>query len=202
MIALGIDQAARSGWGIAVGRNVVRSGVATTHAERKAVVELAREMAGGDMRQVLVMFEDHSGMPLNRLTRDDRNTPRKGRQAAPQRNTGTVLGMGESRGWWVTLLDDVGHPRALRDKVEPRVWRAKMGIRGSDTDDLKREACAWATRHMLREVTDIDEGDGVCIAAFAGIDGIQRNEKRKADARTDARDKRGVKKQLELGGAG
>lgn len=199
MIALGIDQAARSGWGIASGRNVVRSGVATTHAERKAVVELARELAGGDMKQVLVMFEDHSGMPLNRLTRDDKNTPRKGRQAAPQRNTATVLGMGAARGRWEAVLDDVGHPKTLRDDVEPRVWRAKMGIRGTDTDALKREACAWATRHMMREVTDVDEGDGVCIAAFGGIDGIQRNEARKATARTEARDKRGVKKQLEIG---
>lgn len=199
MIALGIDQANRSGWGIGVDRNVVRSGVANTHAERKAVVELAREMAGGDMKQVLVMFEDHSKMPLGRLTHADRNTPRKGRQAAPQRNTATILGMGAARGRWEAVLDDAGHPKALRDDVEPRVWRAKMGIRGADTDALKREACAWATRHTMREVTDIDEGDGVCITAFAAIDGIQRNEARKATARTEARDKRGVKKQLELG---
>jgi hypothetical protein len=199
MIVLGIDQAARSGWGIAPGRSVTRSGVATTHAERKAVVELARELAGGDMRQVLVMLEDHSAMPLGRLTHADRNTPRKGRQAAPQRNTATILGMGAARGWWEALLDDAGHPKSLRDSVEPRVWRAKMGIRGADTDALKLAACRWASTHMLREVTDIDEGDAVCITAFAAIDGIQRNEARKAKARTEARDKRGVRKQLELG---
>lgn len=198
MIALGIDQASRSGWGISVNRQVVRSGVATTHAERKAVLQLAAELAGGRMADVLVMFEDHSAMPLGRLTHADRDTPRKGRQAAPQRNTATILGMGAARGRWEELLDQAGHPKALRDDVEPRVWRAKLGIRGSDTDALKREACAWASRHMLRDITDIDEGDGVCIAAFAGIDGIQRRDARLAAARTDARGKRQADKQLEL----
>ncbi len=199
MIALGIDQASRSGWGISVNRQVVRSGVATTHTQRVEVVRLALELAGGDPKELLVMFEDHGGMPLTRLTRHDRNTPRKGRQAAPQRNTASIIGMGVPRGWWDTLLWDVGHPYALRDEVEPRVWRAKLGIRGADTDALKREACAWATRHMLREITDIDEGDGVCIAAFAGIDGIARRDARLAAARTDARGKRQAGKQLELG---
>lgn len=199
MIALGIDQAARSGWGISVGRSVVRSGVASTHAERKAVVELARELAGGDLKQVLVMFEDHSGMPLGRLTHADRTTPRKGRQAAPQRNTATILGMGAARGRWEAVLDDVGHPKSLRDDVEPRVWRAKLGVQGKDSDALKLAACRWATAHMLKEITDTDESEGVCLAAFAGIDGVARNEARKAQARTEARDKRGQRKQLELG---
>jgi hypothetical protein len=202
MIGLGIDQATRSGWGIAVNRQVVRSGVASTHAERKAVVELARELAGGDMRQVLVMLEDHSGMPLGRLTHADRNTPRKGRQAAPQRNTATILGMGAARGRWEAVLDDAGHPKALRDEVEPRTWRGKLGITGRDTDDLKASAAALASAHMLKQVTDLDEAEGICIALFAGIDGIARNEARKASARTEARDKRGVKKQLALGGVG
>lgn len=198
MIALGIDQASRSGWGISVGRKVIVSGVAANHAERVAVVARALELAGSDVKQVLVMFEDHSAMPLGRLTHNDRNTPRKGRQAAPQRNTATILGMGAARGRWEELLDHVGHPKALRDDVEPRTWRAKLGIRGADTDALKREACKWATVELGREVTDIDEGDGVCIAAFAGIDGLQRREQRLAAARTEARDKRGQHKQLEM----
>lgn len=199
MIALGIDQASRSGWGICVGRVVVRSGVATTHADRKAVVELARELAGGDMKQVLVMLEDHSGMPLGRLTHSDRNTPRKGRQAAPQRNTATILGMGAARGRWEAVLDDAGHPKSLRDDVEPRTWRGKLGITGRDTDALKAAAAALASAHMHQQVTDTDEAEGICIAMFAGVDGIARNEFRKASARTEARDKRGLGKQLELG---
>lgn len=200
MIALGIDQANRSGWGISVGRKVVESGVATTHAERKAVVARAMALAGGPS-SLLVMFEDHSAMPLGRLTRDDRNTARKGRQAAPQRNTATILGMGAARGRWEALLDDWAHPKTLRDDVEPRVWRAKLGIRGGDTDALKRAACEWSTRELGRLVDDVDEGDGVCIAAFAGIDGVARRDARLAADRTKARDKRGQVKQLELGGA-
>lgn len=194
MIALGIDQAARSGWGIAVNRTVVRSGVASTHAERKAVVELVRELAGGDMRQVLVMLEDHSGFLFAKGT--------KGRQGAPTRNTATILGMGAARGRWEACLDDAGHPKTLRDDVEPRTWRSKLGITGRDTDALKASAAALASAHMHQLVTDLDEAEGICIALFAGIDGMARNEARKATARAEARDKRGVKKQLALGDVG
>jgi hypothetical protein len=198
MIALGIDQAARSGWGIGVERQVVHSGVASTHAERKAVVGLARDLVGGDMRQLLVMFECHSRMPIGRLTRADRNTPRQGRQGAPERNTATILGMGAARGRWEAVLDELGHPKSLRDEVEPRVWRAKLGIAGRDTEALKQAACRWASAHCGRVITDIDEGDGSCITAFASIDGIARNEARKAAQRTDARGKRNERRQLDL----
>jgi hypothetical protein len=215
VIALGVDQAARSGWGIGRDRQVLHSGVATTHAERKAVAHLALELAGGDVKQLLVVFEDHSGMPLGRLTHADRNTPRKGRQAAPQRNTATILGMGAARGRWEAVLDELGHPKTLRDDVEPRVWRAKLGIRpmtpdqlqawctlhgvrAQDADPWKAAACVWASAHRGCAISDPDEGDGGCITAFASIDGLQRNDARKTAARVTARGKRSAKKQLEL----
>lgn len=191
MITLGIDQGRRSGWGIAVGRTIVASGVATTAAQRTAVLELVRTRNGGTLAGVLVMFEDHGGMPLNRLTRDDHTTERRGpRQGAPERSTDSIITLGEPRGRWKEQLELLGHPQALLDKVKPHVWRAKLGIRGRGTAELKRDACRVASMTIGVPIDDHDHAEGVCIAMFAALDGVMRLEVRKAKARATARDAR------------
>jgi hypothetical protein len=188
MIAIGIDQAGRSGWGIAQGRTVVAHGVATTWRERLAVLEAARGLNNGTLRGVLVMFEDHSGMPLGRLTRDDHRTERRGRAGAPERSTASILGQGSNKGRWLEQLDMLGHPHAARDKVKPHVWRGKLGIsnRGG-ADSGKLEACRIASAAVGMAITDHDEAEGICLAMFAALDGVMRFEVRKAEARTARR---------------
>jgi hypothetical protein len=196
---LGLDQARRTGWGIALERQVRESGVATTHEERLSVLERARELAGGDMRRVFVLFEDHSGMPLTRLTRADRDTRRGGRHGAPGRSTASILGLGAQKGRWEELLDMLGHPQALRDDVEPRTWRARvLGTVGGTSETLKAIAGQWASAHLGRVVEDLDEAEGVCITAFAAQDGLARLGQRRAKQRLYARGKRNERRQLEL----
>lgn len=199
VITIGIDQGARSGWGIAVGRTVVASGVATTAAQRRAVLELARDRKGGSLRGVLVMFEDHSGMPLQRLTRDDHRTERRGRAGAPERSTASILGQGSNKGRWLEQLDLLGHPKALRDKIKPHVWRAKLGITGKiGTARAKRAACDIASAATGMRIDDHDQAEGVCLALFAAIDGVMRLELRKAHARATAKGSRQRDSQGEL----
>lgn len=176
MIVIGIDQAERSGWGIAQGRHVIEHGVAWTHPMRRAVLERASELNGGTLRGVLVMFEDHAGMPLSRLTSFDRTTERHGRPGAPERTTGSILGQGASKGRWLELLDMLGHPKALRDKVKPHVWRNKLGISCRRTDAAKLGACQVASAAVNAMITDHDEAEGIAITLYAAIEGAMRAE--------------------------
>jgi hypothetical protein len=199
MIAIGIDQAGRSGWGIAHGRSVVAHGVASTWRERLAVLEAARDLNGGTFKGVLVMFEDHSGMPLGRLTRDDHTTQRRGRAGAPERSTASILGQGSNKGRWLEQLDMLGHPQAARDKVKPHVWRGKLGIssRGGG-DAAKRDACRIASAAVGMAITDHDEAEGIAITMFAALDGVMRFELRKAEARAARRGAVQLAKQTDL----
>lgn len=197
-VVIGIDQGARSGWGIAHGRSVVAHGVATTWRHRLAVLEQARALNGGTLRGVLVMFEDHSGIPLGRLTRDDHTTQRRGRSGAPERSTASILGQGSNKGRWLERLDELGHPQAARDRVKPHVWRAKLGITGRGTDRLKLEACRFATAAVGEEITDHDQADGIGLTLFAALDGVMRFELRKAEARNARRGAVQLAKQTDL----
>lgn len=203
-VSIGIDQGGRSGWGIASGRTVIASGVATTHAQRLAVLELARARNGGTLKGVIVMFEDHGGMPLGRLTRDDHRTERRGpRRGAPERSTDSILGQGSNKGRWLECLDMLEHPKALRDKIKPHVWRAKLGIVGKlDTAHAKLAACQIASAAVGTRIDDHDQAEGVCLTLVAAIDGVARLEKRRAESRASARAGRQRARQGELfGGA-
>lgn len=197
MIALGVDQGVRSGWGMSDRRIIVASGVATDHAERLAVLELVRARNGGTLRGVLVMFEDHSGIPLTRLTRSDFTTQRKsGRMGAPERSTASILGQGASKGRWLELLDMLEHPKALRGSVKPHVWRNALGVRGTvGTEEAKRAACVLASGFVGFAVEDHDRAEGILIATYAGVHGLLAEEARKAAARTGARGKRQASRQ-------
>lgn len=204
MIALGVDQGVRSGWAVSEGRSIVASGVATDHAERLAVLELVKARNGGTLRGVLVMFEDHSGIPLQRLTRSDFTTQRQsGRLGAPERSTASILGQGASKGRWLELLDMLEQPKALRGSVKPHVWRNALGVRGTvGTDAAKRAACVLASGFVGFVVDDHDHAEGILIATYAGVHGLLADEARKAAARVDARGKRQAARQgaLAFGG--
>jgi hypothetical protein len=189
MIAMGVDQGARSGWGLSIQRTVVAHGVALNHKQRLAVLELVKSRNCGSLQGVLVCFEDHTTIPLERLTRADSQTPRhhSDRAGAPERNTAGIIGQGAAWGRWLELLDLLEHPKALRMKVPPQVWRARLGIRGKGTDALKAAACRFASLHSREEITDGDQAEGYALAVYAGIDGIMRNEIRKAEQRIDYR---------------
>lgn len=200
---LGLDQAARSGWGIAlVGQSthLLAHGVATTHAERKAVAELAVRHAGV-AAQLLVMREDHAGMPLSRLTRDDRDTRRSGRLGRPERSTASILGQGAAWGRWEAVLDELGHPERLRLSVEPRTWRARvLGTARGDTEACKKLAVRWASAQLGKPIEDADEAEGIALTVFAAVDGVALLEQRRLKQRLYARGKREERRQLELGG--
>lgn len=199
MISIGIDQGRRSGWGIAEGRTVFAHGVATTHAERLAVLELARTRNMGTLRGVIVMFEDHSGIPLGRLTRYDHTTERRGRAGAPERSTASILGQGASKGRWLELLDMLEHPKTMRDHIKPHVWRGKLGISNKlGSAKAKAEALAFASAAVGETITDDDQAEGIGLTLVAAIDGRMRFELRKAEARKKARGARRAGSQGEL----
>lgn len=194
---LGLDQAARSGWGIGRlqgGRpTVLHHGVATDCVERRQVVELAIAVAG-DPRQLLVMFEQHDHMALDRLTANDHRTKRTGEHFV-QRGPKQIHGMGKAYGRWEERLDDVGHPERLRLEAEPREWRRHvLGNQWASKEDAIR----WAAAYLRENITDPDEAEGCGICAFAMLDGVARLEARRQKARLYARGRREERRQLEL----
>lgn len=199
-VVLGLDQGARTGWGIAPERGrVVRHGLATTPAQRIEVVRLAVEFAGGDPRSLFVMFERHDHIPLDRLTVRDRQTVRRGpRQAAPERPSdgAVVYGMGRSCGRWHGLLDASGVPESHRLEARPNDWRRR--VHGVTCGDVKRAAIDWASRYLGEPIEDDDHAEGVCLTAYGAIDGLAAYDRTKQQARLESRAKREAEKQAEL----
>lgn len=196
---LGIDQAKASGWGIAqVGGKVLEHGLAKDHGARKAAILRALDHTLGVIDDLLIVFEDHSGFRLGYGT----NQTEDGRHQAPTRNTAAILGLGAARGRWDELLDEVGHPEMLRISVTPTDWRARI-IGGSQggTDAIKERAKAWATGHVRHAVTDHNEAEGICLAAWGAFDGISVLQAGRRDNRQHARQKRAENKQLGLWGS-
>ena len=203
-VAFGIDQGKSSGWGlmrVGTGR-FIDTGLARTARHRRRALELALAACEGDVSRLLVMLEDHTKMPITRLTRADFKTRRRAgsRRGAPQRSTGSIIGQGDSRGRWLERLDDLDHPRILRDKVEPRVWRIRvLGTTGGGEERLKRLACQWASTRVGLPIRDHNQAEGVAITAFCALDGLARLEQRRRKARERAQLGRLVQQSLELG---
>lgn len=201
LATLGLDQAARTGWGIGAMRDglpptVVRHGVARTADERRAVVELALEYAGGDPRQLLVMFERHDHISLDYRTAKDHRTKR---ERFVERGPKQIHGMGKAYGRWEERLNDVKHPERLRDEVGPETWRKRvLGTSRGSGEHLKHLARLWVAQSLRKQVDDPDECEGICITTFALVDGIARLEQRRIAARIDARGRRQQQRQLDL----
>jgi hypothetical protein len=200
MLVIAIDQAIKSGWGIArphhgVPGNVLASGVARNAHQIQSAIALALSLLEPEEALVAVL-EDHSGMPLSRKTKHDRKGPRFGRAATTladlkptvERGTATVLGMGAARGWWEHALaltvvpwHRTGVPIV---KVEPKVWRREvLGIVGGvPTDACKRRAVQHAQAVLGRQVEDDNEGEAVCMVLWAGRNVAEPTTKRRRKA--------------------
>ena len=84
-----------------------------------------------------------------------------------------ILGMGDARGRWREQLELAGHPVLIRDDVDALVWRRRLGIRGRG-EAVKAEAVRWVAPHARHLVTDHNEAEGMCLAAFGVLDGLHR----------------------------
>ena len=189
LIALGVDQAARSGWGIVDGANVLEHGVATDFAARRDVVARAIERAGGPTR-LLVAFEDHGALPLQFERRGSRT-------GQPGTSTAAHVGLGDARGRWNEWLDAAGHPERLRLLIAPDDWRGR--VHGTVSGDVKGAAVRWASNRLGERIDDHDEAEGLCLACFAALDGPAILEQGRLKRRLYARGKRNERRQLELG---
>lgn len=214
-IVVGLDQARRSGWGIAreLDHQVVASGVAKNHAERVAVIRRALELAarrdawGRHMphpRDVFVFFEKHDDIPLERHTpHDRRHMQRLGARepgARIDRNAATIHGIGKAYGRWEAVLDECEIPQANRGEIPPDVWRKR--VHGTVSGDVKRAAREWAARAAGRRIDDDDEAEGYCMTAFAVRDGLAKLDADKRMASAVAKGKREAAKQGSLGFGG
>lgn len=190
-VALGLDQARTSGWGIAPERGrVIHHGLARTHWQRLDVVELALEVADGDPKRVFVMFEQHDHMPLGRLGRDDHTTKRSGPRAfAVERGPKQIHGMGKAYGRWEAALDHFHIPVSMRAEVQPNVWRRAIhGV--TSGDNIKQAAVDWALRELGEPLASHDEGEAVCITAYTALTGFALLDGERQRARIEARGKR------------
>jgi hypothetical protein len=202
---LGIDQASTSGWAIAViavqpiAGQVVQHGVAKDHAGRVRALDEALKHVQGCIDDLLIVFEDHSGFSMAYGS----NRSADGRHQAPTRNAAAILGLGEAKGWWVSLLEGLGHPASLRLKVSPQDWRARvLGCSQSiGTDALKERALRWAKAHVRHGLVDHNEAEGICIAAWGSCDGMSVLQHGRREKRVAAREQRAESKQMPLWGA-
>lgn len=193
-LVLGIDQATRSGWGLALPWGAVMPhsdtflahGLASNAAQRKVVLELAvAKLVAllGSVRStaqaldaLLVVLEDHSKMPIHRKAQWSRDAV-TGDVKRPERSTGTLLTMGGSRDRWLEQLELLGHPKRNVLLVEPRVWRkAVLGTSiNLTTDAWKAQAVMWVKAASGDPtITDHNEAEGMCLTAWGAMAGVQR----------------------------
>lgn len=161
-VILAIDQAAVSGWAIWAQGKLMQSGYTKTIPQQAPVVADALELAALQSLPLVVVFEDHSDIPLQARTRQDQFR----RGETPERNTATILGMGAARGRWETTLALAGVPRRRWLKVPSKTWRHLQGITG-DGNECKRIAKQLAARHAGRHIGDHNQAEAICIGWWA-----------------------------------
>lgn len=167
---LAIDQARRSGWGVHDLTRIVLHGHAQTSVQRREALKRMRQLPGFDLSHLLVVFEDHSTMPVTRNAKFNYQT-----REGPTRNTATILGMGAARGRWEELLDILEHPHAQRIQVEPCEWRRVLGTRVNlGTEGWKAQACMWATGATGGRIEDDNEAEACVMATWGACDGLAR----------------------------
>jgi hypothetical protein len=180
---------------------VVAHGLARKHVERRAVLERAIALVGGDVRRVFVLFEQHDHMPLSRLTAADHTTQRmtSGRRGGVERGPKQIYGMGKAYGRWEECCDLVGIRDAQRAEVRPSTWRTRIhGV--TKGAQIKRAAIDYVKARTGLELGE-DEAEGYCIALFAAFDGIARHDAERLHARAKARAQRAVATQGTLFGS-
>lgn len=165
---VGIDQADRSGIAVHDLKRIVTRRLAVSTLDKVDALESLRMLPGWDWQRVLVVFEDHSTIPLgNRASYDYQ------RRQAPTRNTATILGLGAAKGSWSALLDLRNHPKAQRLAVEPKAWRRVLaGLRFSAGDDWKSVALRWAQSTIDPHIDDDNVAEACVIATWGSRDGL------------------------------
>lgn len=109
-----------------------------TLAAVETVLETALMLAGGDPKRLLVMLEDHSAVPARR-----------------GRSSGTVLGIGAARGYWMHALDVARVPKTNRFKTTPREWRTV--VLGGRVARMRSEPAKAAAVQWARALTGSDD---------------------------------------------
>ena len=180
---LAIDQAATSGVALGSYRDGrlhgVQSGTATQGEHRVRMVQAAKQRAGclcyvggapppsypcpcrcDKIHTLAVILEDHSGIPA----RVGVGTPQ-------------LLGMGAARGRWEETLDHMGHPAAMRFRVDMPTWRAAVlgpKFARARKEVAKPEAVRWARARTGRQDVGDDEAEALCILHWAANNLPQR----------------------------
>jgi len=172
---LTVDQASVSGVALAGYRDsrmhAMQSGTATQAVHRVRTVQAALKRAGcmcfvGEqppeypkpcgcrrIHTLAVVLEDHSHIPAGKGV------------GTPQ-----LLGMGAARGRWEETLEHMGHPEAMRWRVDMPTWRgAVLGPRFARArkEVVKPEAVRWAKARTRRQDIEDDEAEALCILHWA-----------------------------------
>lgn len=149
-IVLAVDQGAKSGFCIMMNGEYFTSGVAKNVRDRQKAVKEAQNLAMCRKFPLMVVYEDHSGIP-----------------ARKRGNTRTILGMGAAQGRWDEHLDLEGHRKSLRRKVRPETWRAQvLGLRlFTPRADAKAAAVEFCKATHGIDVTH-DEAEAICIGHY------------------------------------
>ncbi len=167
-VVLALDQAAESGYCIHHDR-LWLYGLARKATERRAAIHAAFHAARARNLDLLVVYEDHSSIPLSVGTKHDRQ-----RKGPVRRGTAQVLGMGDARGRWLEQLELEGHPRSWVIDVDPRTWRAKtIGTHGT-SEQIKDRAKWRASRTVGEHIEDHNVAEAIVIAEWAALDGVAR----------------------------
>lgn len=222
-VIVGVDQAMKkAGWAVRLqvfGASIAACGPMRTFRDRDTCMATALSLAGGDIEQVFVQFEDHAGISLTYKTRSDpRRLKRKttgylfdapllhGQAAptggAPQRGTAQILGMGEALGLWTDTLERLGHPESLRGFVGPFEWRKRvLGSSAGDTDANKRRALLYvASRVTSQVIRNHNVAEAVAIADYGALYGVGALLGERQERRAMTRVKTAKKKQARIRG--
>jgi hypothetical protein len=157
---LGIDQATRSGWALVSLETgtCICSGAVTGSDAQEGVVRLLADLPGLCWASLLVVLEDHADIPATL------GIPTSG-----------ILSLGESRGRWLALLAQAGHPDEARVLVAPSTWRKLLGTRCNIARDAwKAQALLWARAVTRRPIESDDEAEAVVIALWGASEGLVR----------------------------
>jgi hypothetical protein len=170
-----LDQAKRSGAAVhdvrakrIVMRTHTRSeNPLTASHERRMFMRDMRSLPDFDWSRVLVVFEDHSTIPLE-FTRGKGPSAKKvvmGKKS--------ILSLGATWGEWRELLNIVEHPPSQRILVEPKEWRRVLSTGCNvGTEAWKAQAKMWASAVVGAPVEDDNEAEACGIATWGAFDGL------------------------------
>lgn len=194
-VVVGIDQAqATSGFAGVVRFRPAVWGLARNADERRDAIRRMVDLAGGELAEVLWVFEDHGKIPLW--------------YKAEERSTDGVLGLGEAAGRWKEQLELLGVTDSRVLKVPPVTWRSAVLKRCKPGQDWKGRALEYvATMPGCAGVDDHNVAEALCIAMWGAFAGVAKREQKRVATNYYARERRrrqGVEgprgDQLELGG--